>query len=164
MKRILTLTAALAASTLLATPAIASTFSPAPSSGTISGNLVLSQTITLVCSFSADYSVNAAGTLMTITNQSFGGGFGCSLLSPIGSWTVVPNHGPPPPTVDITISIASLFGTCSGTISGVAWNDRPGTTGPNFQNDSVSGEVGGVPAPCTITGQLVTSNSVTIGP
>ena len=159
MKKLLTLTAALAASTLLATPALAQQFSPAPSSGTISGTLILSQTTTLTCSFSGNYSVNAAGTLMTITNQSFSGGFGCSLLSPLGSWTAVPNAGP---TVDITVSAGSLFGTCNGTASGVAWNNNPGTTGPNFMGDSVPGEVGGNPAPCTITGQLATNTDVTI--
>ncbi|MEO1037962.1 MAG: protein activator of alkane oxidation PraB [Pseudomonadota bacterium] len=161
MKKALTLTAAMAASALLAAPALASTFSPAPSSGTITGTLTLSQTVTLTCSFSANYSINAAGTVMTITGQSFSGGFGCSALSPLGAWTATPNHGTPP-TVDITVSAGSLFGTCNGTISDVAWNNSSGTTGPNFQNDTVAGEVGGTPTPCTINGQLVTSSDVTI--
>ena len=160
MKKLLTLTAALAASTLLATPALAQQFSPAPDNGTISGTLILSQTVTLTCSFTADYSVNAAGTLMTITNQSFSGGFGCSALSPLGAWTAVPNQGLPNPTVDITVSAGSLFGSCNGTAVNVAWNNSVG--GPNFINTSIPGQVGGTPTPCIINGQLGTSNNVLV--
>ena len=155
MKKVLTLTAALAASTLLATPALAD-FSPAPSSGTISGTLQLSQTVTINCDFTADYSVSSDGKTMTITNQVFSPGAPeCALLGPAGAWIAVDNGS----GVDITVNTTSLFGQCAGTISGVAWNNSFG--GPSFVGATVPGTAFGVSAPCTIDGTLATNPKVT---
>ena len=154
MKKALTLTAAMAASALLAAPALAD-FDQPNATGMISGNLTLSQTVTLTCDFKADYSVSADGKKITVTNQVFSRGDpGCELLSPVGDWHINDDGS----VVDLVVSSGSLFGSCSGTIQDQTWDNTSG--GVTLSGATVPGS----PGTCTITGALTTNPKVTYTP
>ena len=144
-------TAMLAACALSSGAAMAD-FNPAPSSGTMVGTLIVSQITTFNCDFVADYSVSTDGKKMMIANQQFlPGDPACSFLSPVGDWRIEDSG----PDVGISVSYGSLFGSCSGTIASVAWNNVFG----GFT--LIGAGIPGTPSNCTVSGTLVTNPKVT---
>lgn len=137
----------------LASPAVAQSFSPAPSTTTLSGLLNLQQTVNLDCQVSVSVSINSSGQA-TVTSRSFSpGNPACgTVITPFGTWTLSPDS---PTQVTATVGATSFAGSCVGPITGV-WNNA--TSSVTFTNATVPG----TPGPCTVNGTLTASPAVTI--
>ena len=151
--RLTALASAIALASLSAAPAMASPF---PSSGTVTGIINFSQSITIDCNFSATATV--VGSDVHLTGMTFSGGGGASFLC--GS-VVNPNSGPwiavgaashPSTTVTITGVGATtvLGGNCLGNITASVTDN-----GSGHDIAIVNQVVPGTPSNCTINDALL---------
>jgi len=148
--RLTALVSALALASMSAAPALASPFL---SSGTVTGQLNFTQSMTITCNFSATATV--VGSDVHLTNLSFSGGGGASafcgtLVNPnSGPWIAVGAASHPSTIVTITGVGATtvLGGNCSGSVQAEVTDNPSGghyidITGPQY--------LAGSPSNCTV--------------
>lgn len=140
------LAAAAALASMSAAPAMASPF---PSSGTVTGVVQLSQSISVECGFSATTTV--VGSDVHLTNITFSPGdwlCGTVVKPNAGPWIVVGAASHPSTTVTITGVGAStvLGGNCSGNISAQVTDAAGGGHDIVIANQTVPG----TPSNCTV--------------
>ncbi len=141
---------------LLGSPALAQSFSPAPSNTNLSGVLTLTQSTTLDCNVNVSVSIDASGNA-AVTSRSFSpGDFLCgTVVNPAGTWTI--EAGPGTNAVTLNVGASSILGSCSGTVQ-ASWNNSTGAL--TFNNVSIPGS----PSACNINGTLTSSPQVSIVP
>lgn len=148
--RMVSFVAAIALGGVSAAPAMASPF---PSSGTVTGQINFSQSITITCNFSATATV--VGSDVQLTGLAFSGGGGASafcgsLVSPnSGPWIAVGAASHSSTSVTITGVGAStvLGGRCSGNIV-ASVTDNP--SGGHFIDIAGPQVLSGTPSNCTV--------------
>jgi hypothetical protein len=162
------LSAAVLVAAGFASPTSAGTITPNNTDFTLTGTLVLQQSTTTVqCRARLWGAVSFSGDSATITGGVFEADatadWRCGwLVSPSGfNWMITPSSGPGPgPAVSITgIGFTTIVGNCSGNISNILWtNSSPGSITFSWLTPPIPGS----PSPCTITGTLVSSPSLTV--
>lgn len=148
--RLTALVSAIALASLSAAPAMATPF---PTSGTVSGQINFTQSMTITCNFSATASV--VGSDVHLTGLSFSGGGGASgfcgtLVNPNGGpWVVSGAASHPSSTVTIygVGATTVLGGRCSGDIV-VEVTDNP--DGGHYIDIAGPQYLSGSPSDCTV--------------
>nr|WP_314434388.1 hypothetical protein [uncultured Brevundimonas sp.] len=148
--RLTALVSAIALGSVFAAPAMATPF---PASGTVTGQINFSQSVTITCNFSATATV--VGADVHLTGLSFSGGGGASglcgtLVNPnSGPWIAVGAASHPSTAVTITGVGATtvLGGSCGGNIA-VTVTDNP--AGGHFIDIVGPQVLAGTPSSCTV--------------
>lgn len=140
----------------LAAPAQAQTFTPAPTTTTFSGPVVLSSP-SLPCTLSVTVSVNASGAA-TVPSRAFSGAPVCTLVVPSGVWTLA--AGPGVNQVTLGLEYQTIAHRCRGTVT------LPFTAGSGAQIAFNTVTLPSIPAggPCTLKGQIVSGTPLGIVP
>lgn len=140
----------------LATPAAAQTFTPAPTTTTFSGPLVISPPGT-TCTLNVTVGVNALGAA-TVLARSFTGAPICSLIVPSGAWTLA--AGPGTGQVTMGLEYQTVTHRCRGTAA------LPFTAGAGAAIAFNTVVLTSIPAggPCTLKGQIVSNTPLGIVP
>ncbi|MFZ4163831.1 hypothetical protein [Brevundimonas sp. NPDC058933] len=148
--RLTALASAVALVSLSAAPAMATPF---PATGTVTGQINFSQSITITCNFSATATV--VGSDVHLTGLAFSGGGGASgfcgtLVNPnSGPWIAVGAASHPSTIVTITGAGATtvLGGNCSGSIVADV-TDNP--SGGHYIDIAGPQVLSGTPSNCTV--------------
>ena len=137
---------AAALASLSAAPAMASPF---PTSGTVTGTINFSQSLTIDCDFSATATVVGSDVHLTGMTFSPGWGFCGSVVKPnAGPWIAVGAASHPSTTVTITGVGATtvLGGSCSGNVTAQVTD----AAGGGHDITIVSQTLPGTPSNCTV--------------